>query len=148
DFMDKWPSLLGRAPDGKVLAVGSYNGDTIHIMDSTTGKRLQSLHDPSLKVRHVDFINNNKTLIVSCNDHTVQVWDGVHGVKLRQFAMGDQKDIGPLTTDGLGRGYAMALSPDCRWIAYSNLIDSLRLFDAATGKEVWRLNNSTKGGIG
>jgi RNA polymerase sigma factor (sigma-70 family) len=144
DFIDKWPGLRGIAPGGKLVAVGSFNGDTIHLMDTETGKRSRDLQDPDLKLRNVEFLSDGKTLLAFSNDHQAQVWDLTTGTKVRQFAMGDEKDIGPLSADGLGGSYEEAVSPDGTLFAYGvsgriGNVSSLRFFETASGREVRRV---------
>jgi RNA polymerase sigma factor (sigma-70 family) len=146
DFVPGQPTLKAIGPGGRVLVVGPYDGDTLFLLDSATGRRLRSLQDPGLKTNRVGLADDGRTLVVFCGDHTVQVWDVGRGVKRRQFGpLGEVFGPGPRPVGSVGTPYQAALSPDGRWIVYLNHTGIPILFETSTGQEVRRLSKLPNG---
>jgi hypothetical protein len=139
DFLGKQPGVLGIGPGGRLLVVGTFTGDTVYLMDSTTGKLLRSLQDAGRMVAHAEIMADDRTLVTFRDDHTAQMWDIATGDRLRQ--MGPMGEVGCMvTTDGWGAGYAARLSPDGKWLVYGRR-EYLSLYDVAKGQETRRLTD-------
>jgi RNA polymerase sigma factor (sigma-70 family) len=142
-FTGPEPRLLAVARGGGMVATSTWGGDTVHLVDVASGKRLFALRDPGLKVLHAGFSADGRTLAVFSGDQTAQVWDVDRGVLVRQI--GPMGTAGAVTVAGFGEVYAAALSPDGRWLAYGSQRGLLRLFEAATGREALRLDKLPRG---
>jgi RNA polymerase sigma factor (sigma-70 family) len=142
-FAGQEPYLRAIAPDASVLEAGDYNDDTLHLIDVPTGKRRTPIKNPGLKgFSRIQFASDAKSLTVFCDDHAIQVWDLVKGVKLRQFGpVGDAvMRAGPIAIGSRGIIYTAAVSPDGKWIAYGNGNGYFLLLDALTGRVIRQLN--------
>ncbi len=118
---------LALSPDGKLLASES-GANLIWIWDLTTGKPVHKLHAANEiqgNIYLVAFSPDGKTLAASGTGSPIQLWDVKTG-KLRRSFGGDS---------GQRR---LAFSPHEKTIAWSG-DGSLRLWDAATLKEIWRV---------
>jgi WD40 repeat protein len=115
------------SPGGTVLASAGKDGP-IRIWDVATGKELRQLGGHRQMVFSLDFLADGKTLVSTSADQTTRLWDVTAGKELRQFA-------GPCQVH--------AFSPDGRLRAVlgdgSEVPQSVRVLDAATGKEMRRL---------
>ncbi len=136
----KWAWFAGASPDRKLLASFNQSNKTFSLIDGTTGKVVQKLHDPGLNLRRVHFTSDGKTLVACCADHTAQFWDVASGTKIRQIGpMGQansQGDIGYAKGGGIGN--ESALSPDGKQLAAGSNQRCLVLFDTTTGQEIRR----------
>jgi RNA polymerase sigma factor (sigma-70 family) len=151
-FVGDNPVVRAMTPGGKVLAVGNWNADTLHLVDATTGKVRRSLREAGKKVAGADFTADGRTVAVFWNADTrhlvdattIGVWDVATGTRRLQFGrMGPIR--GPISVDGWGAVYAAALSPDGKWVAYSTQDGTLAVFEGETGHEVHRLRNLPSG---
>ena len=78
-------------------------------------------------IRAVTFTADGKYLVSAGDDKTVRVWDWQAGRTVRTI----RGRVGP----GIeGEIYAMALSPNDRWLAVGGVFTGLRLYDFATGE--------------
>jgi WD40 repeat protein len=105
DLPGKFPGLYCTDTNAHLIAAGSFIGDTVHIIDSVSGKQLSKLHASDLTVRTARFIDEGKKLIVTDNDHCAQVWDVASAKRLLRFEMGDRAAIAarPDADDGIWR---------------------------------------------
>jgi eukaryotic-like serine/threonine-protein kinase len=90
------------APDGKTLAMASYQG-TVHFWDVSSGKHLESLKGHSSAVTAVVFSPDGRTLASGGQDQTVRLWN----VETRRELM--QLDPGSVR---LGAVRSLDFSPD------------------------------------
>jgi WD40 repeat protein len=108
------------APDGKTMAIGSYDNNA-RLLETQTGRTLRVFTGHTNYVRAVGFAPDNKTLASGSWDGTVRIWDLATGTLQR-------------TLPGPGNAvYTTAYSPGGKWLMASD--PGLRLWDAATGKE-------------
>jgi WD40 repeat protein len=68
------PHYLAFAPDGRSIAVSSWDG-TIVIMDAATGKLLRTLTRHRGPIQQLRFSADGTTLYSASNDTTVLIWD-------------------------------------------------------------------------
>ena len=90
------------SPDGKTLAMASYEGN-VQLWDVATGKLLETLKGHSSAVQAVVFSPDGRTLASGSTDQTVRLWN----VETRRELM--QLDPGSVE---LGAVYTLAFSPD------------------------------------
>jgi WD40 repeat protein len=95
------------------------------------------------KIQGVAFTPDGKQLVSGADDKVVRVWDWRAGKTVRTIR-------GALGRGDEGKIFAMALSPDGRWLAVGGWFpgsheesDAIRLFDFATGKLVALLKGHT-----
>jgi WD40 repeat protein len=139
DFAGDRAGPVAVSPDGRTVACKSYASESIQLVSVATGQRLRTLEDPGMKNCRVAFTAGGQTLLVSCADHTFQVWDPVKGIKLRQFGpIGDSSSPNPLPIGQDFAGYEFAVSTDGARVAYANERGQFALIDAVTGRELPR----------
>ena len=150
---------LAISPDERTLAVpGEDNG--VALIDLETGKEMVSCKKHDAFVSGAAFHPDGRTLIVLCHDHTAHVWDLKTGRRLSQFEFAE---LQPFSTDGQpirplpppsgkggrnGYGYAAAVSPDGRLIAYGSHWHYLAIHEVLTGKIVRRIDKLLPDGAG
>jgi WD40 repeat protein len=119
------------AADGKTLAwAGPRPSDrTVHLCDSATGKELHALTGHDGAVIAVAFRGDGRRLISLGEDRTLRAWDAGTGKQLWQAKAGDARS----RRGGFSR--PLAFSPDGQRVACF-MDGTLRLFDAAAGKEI------------
>jgi hypothetical protein len=120
--------------------------NSVALIDLETGKERLSFGKHKLWVSGAAFHPDGRTLIVWCQDHTAHVWDLKTGQKLREFEFAE---LQPSSVDGQpirpppppsgkggrnGSGYAAAVSPDGRLIAYGSYWHYLAIHEVLTGK--------------
>ncbi len=120
-------SYLGAitfSPDGKRLASGSNK--QLIVWDAQTGKALKRLEHEADSIMDLAFTPDGKTLL-SCHEAAgkVRVWDAHTGKEQRPF---DQR---------MSVLRSMALSPDGKTVAVGGVHTTIRLWDRATGRELF-----------
>jgi|GEM_PF-1300385 len=125
-------SCLALAPDGKTIASGGKDNLVI-LSEITGGKLVRKYRLPGHKdeVRGLAFSPDGSTLVSGGRDGFVRLWDARQG-KYRSTMY-----------PAVGVVYAVAVSPDSRWLAVgggewkrSGLV---KIYDFASGKVVARL---------
>jgi RNA polymerase sigma factor (sigma-70 family) len=158
-FEATWPgsSLLAISLDGQSLALrGKEN--TVVLTELNTGNEISKLGKHDESISGAAFTPDGRSLITWCNDHTAHVWDIKTARELRHFEFADvqpQPGAGgpippPVGPGGrrTGLGYAAAVSPDCRLIAYGSQAQYLGIHEILTGKTVRVIDKLEPDGAG
>jgi RNA polymerase sigma factor (sigma-70 family) len=150
---------LALSPDERTLAVPA-NDMSVALIDLETGKQRASFGKHKLWISGAAFHPDGRTLIVWCQDHTAHIWDLKTGRRLRQFEFAE---LQPSSVDGQptrpppppsgkggrnGYGYAAAVSPDGRLIAYGSYWHYLAIHEVLTGKTVHVIDKLLPDGAG
>jgi WD40 repeat protein len=120
------------APDGRRLASAGGDG-VIALWDIMTGKVTHRYKGHRKTIRSVTFSPGGERIASASQDGTIRLWNTKTGRELWQA--GDQ----------VNEVLSLAFSPDGKTLASGSVdrTDSLRLWEAATGKEIrrYRLNH-------
>jgi WD40 repeat protein len=115
-------TALAYSPDSRSLAVGYFpqdNGNSVHVFDVETGKRLQVMQPSNLSDRFLSFLDGGRH--VGFEDDGFNVHDVRMGKRVKQF----------------GKTGVYTLSPDGQYLATrSNFEQKLRILDRHTGTEI------------
>jgi WD40 repeat protein len=113
------------SPDGTLFASPTEDGETIRLLDPSTGKEHCRVEGKTRWPVVVSFAPDGKTLTASDNGGTVRVWGTGQGKLLHEFK--------GLST----RIDRIALSPGSKLVALTGRADgAIHLFDTAKGKEL------------
>jgi WD40 repeat protein len=124
-------SVCTASPVGRTWAIAWYD-KSVSFWDAVVGQWRPT------KIKHIDgiyalgFAADGRSLFTWCGDKRVHVWEVSSGKETRQFSFGQQSDT-----------QKVAFSPNGRWIAHTSDDEMIRLYDAATVKEVHRLPGVT-----
>jgi hypothetical protein len=150
--------LLAVSGDGRTLAVRGKENNVV-LMELDTGKEMGKLGRHDEWVSGAAFSPDGRALITWCNDHTAHIWDVKSAHELRKFEFEDvrpQPGAGqpvppvPVGPGGsrTGLGYAAAVSPDGRLIAYGSQAQYLAIQEVLTGKTLRVIDRLQPDGAG
>jgi WD40 repeat protein len=125
-------TAVAFAPDGQLLASGSYDGK-VRVYDRRTGALLRAIGtEPCRGLNAVAFSPDGKRLAGGGleMDKTIKVWDAQTGSLLWALAGHKAADPGNLYAES----YAVAFAPDGTTLASSGTGKALALWDVRTGK--------------
>jgi WD40 repeat protein len=114
--------------DGQRLAVAA--DDSLRVLDARTGQQVLALKGHSGAIHAVAYSRDGSRLASASSDRTVRIWDGQTG-RLVSTLKGHTQFV-----------RIVAFSPDGARVA-SAANDGVRLWDAATGQEVFNLMPGT-----
>lgn len=161
------PVTLAFSPDGQILASGSLDA-SIRLWEVATGKALHRLEGHLAAVHSIAFTANGRTLASSSKDGTIRLWAVPTGREVRQieehnddvYAVAFTPDGRTLVSGGKngivgqwglsGPGWqrevknasavhSLAFNPSGEALALGSADGTLYLWQADSGREVWRL---------
>jgi DNA-binding beta-propeller fold protein YncE len=107
--------------DGKLIATGGTNENTIKVWDAGSGALKLTLDGHEKGILSLAFSPDGQTLASGSYDNTVRLWDARSGAFKQAF-----------TEDNLNAVFSVAFSPDGRTLA-SGSYHEIKLWDAETG---------------
>lgn len=120
-------SAIAFSPDGRLLATGA---NTVHLWDRAAGKELRRLGSNLGYLGALGFSLDGKTLAAAWSEGTLSRWETDTGREVGQTRLGKFLS-------------AVSFSPDAKVVGlYEQDAKSLRLCDAATGKELRQLQDA------
>jgi serine/threonine protein kinase/WD40 repeat protein len=133
---------LAFAPDGKTLAVGGGDGGPptngeVRLIDEGSWRTRTILSGQGGRVRSLAFSPDGGLLVAAYEPGQVAMWDRATGRIVRMFR--------PLQRRGAWLGgqpdavFALAFSPDGRFLATTGEDATVKLYDVASGKEITSL---------
>jgi RNA polymerase sigma factor (sigma-70 family) len=138
------------SPDGKLLASAEGDG-FIRLWDAHTGQEQRQLHGHKGKVTSITFAPDGKTLASGGADGTTRFWNLEDGTELRQM-IGRTPGLPPKPQPGMTMPPmptaggkinvdvdCLAFAPDGKTIASGCSDYTVRIWQAATGKQVYQL---------
>ena len=120
------------SPDGKRIASVSSSGAP-KIRDAITGEPIFATKGSHGGSRIIAFKHDGSQIVTGQIDGTLRLWDASNGDELLTL-LGHQSNISPICSVG-----SVNFSPDDTLILSTSL-KTLKLWNAATGKEVWTWN--------
>jgi WD40 repeat protein len=120
-----WVEAVRFSPDGKLIVSGGLDR-TIRFWESDTGKEVRRLNSNPADAKEFAFSPNGKTLFSGMSDGLIRLWNVADGTEL------------PLPQGMMGRIGTVAFLPDGNRVVTGS-DESIRVWDAATGKEIRRL---------
>jgi WD40 repeat protein len=126
--LDLVPERLAFHPDGQKLAVSSMVQHQVQVRDLETGRVLYALPHPA-GVDEVAWHPEGRLLATACEDRCIYLWDGLSGARRGVLE---------------GHGWAvhdLAFNQRGDWLASFGWDMTLRLWEVATGKPLWHLEN-------
>lgn len=148
----QWSELFGSAvfsPDGQTLAMVD-TGPYLHLLDASSGKERIRLHQDTGvpeglgSVPALAFSPDGQHLALAVNG--VHACDVKTGATIHHFQAADLPSgipnvvLNHIRKTAEGGVHGLAFSPDGRWLGTSGWDGSVRLWEAATGKQVLRLD--------
>ncbi|NUO47420.1 MAG: hypothetical protein HOV80_01045 [Polyangiaceae bacterium] len=131
-YMEACAGPIAVSPDGKLIAAAT--GDTARVFDASSRQEVASF-SVSVAVEGLAFSPDSKLLYVGSYSDAVNAYDLKTKVAVRSFGFYDSQVDGNL--DGLG------VSPDGKYVVVP--LRETRIYEAATGLEVWRLPRAEGG---
>jgi WD40 repeat protein len=117
------PERVLFTPDSSALLV--TDGPTVRRWALATGKELEPLRGHAGRIHGLAVAGNGESIATCSEDGTVRLW-GAAGNELRRLTLPRKYGLG------------VALSADGRRLACGTFEEEVRLWDTATGRELWR----------
>src|SRR5262249_7009630 len=133
--LDLIPERLAFHPDGEKLAISSTTpsgsgsaAGQVQVRALQSGRTLYTLPHPA-GVQAVAWHPQGRLLATGCDDRRIYLWDGVNGAQRGVFE-GHSWEV-----------HDLAFSQSGDWLASFGWDMTLRLWDVATGKPLWHLED-------
>ncbi|MBY0231097.1 MAG: hypothetical protein K2W96_17570 [Gemmataceae bacterium] len=128
------------SPDGKTVAVPLQNSDVL-LIELASGKILKTLTTKQKHAFSVRYSADGKMLAIGGGGEfdddgwlgTIELWDVAKGKRVRSWKAHRHTVL------------HMAFSPDGKILASGGTVDCVRVWDAATGKPMYRLHEKIEG---
>ena len=127
-------SKLVFSPDGRRLAGVTFYAGAICVWDLQTGEQYGADRPGHFESPNsLRFFNHDQQLASAGDDGTIRIWNLADSKQLRAMHP-------VLESNGYGNWIrAMDVSPDGKYVVSSSLDDTVRLWETATGREIYRL---------
>jgi WD40 repeat protein/transcriptional regulator with XRE-family HTH domain len=140
---------IGFTPDGGNLVSGSEDG-TLRLWDSASGECLRVMQGYAASLYKIDWSPDSAQLVSGGSDGVVALWDVrggaaprlLHGHSGAVLAVGWSPGGAPPGHPPLGA----PLGADSRWVASAEWGNVIRLWDAATGANLHKLQHADDAG--
>jgi serine/threonine protein kinase/WD40 repeat protein len=126
--LDLVPERLAFHPDGQKLAIASTKEPQVEVRDVSSGQLLYALSHPA-GVQAVAWQPEGRLLATGCDDRRIYLWDGVNGGR-RGVLEGHSWEV-----------HDLAFSQGGDRLASFGWDMTLRLWEVATGKPLWHLED-------
>jgi serine/threonine protein kinase/WD40 repeat protein len=128
ETLDLVPERLAFHPDSQKIAVSSTKQHQVQVRDLKSGRILYTLAHPA-GVQAVAWHPEGRLLASGCDDRRIYLWDGATGAR-RGVLEGHSWEV-----------HDLAFSQNGDWLASFGWDMTLRLWDVATAKPLWHLEN-------
>jgi RNA polymerase sigma factor (sigma-70 family) len=138
-FSGHWGRIFAVAisPDGKTIATGSEDR-TICLWDAATAQELHRLQGHRGKINGVAFSPDGKMLASASDDGSIRLWDVATGREMH-LLLGHRQGVQTVLFMFMPAEQAVrsvAFSPAGKTLVSASVDGTLRLWEAATGKEL------------
>jgi WD40 repeat protein len=135
------------SPDGKTLTTAGFFDNTIGHWDIESRTKRLEMKGHKYYIWSIAFSRDGKRLVSGSWDKTVRLWEVSTGLELLSIKTSEDRvnvaaipsDEDYLTSDFKGRVYVVAISPGGEYVASSSSDQPARLWETATGKEMFKL---------
>jgi WD40 repeat protein len=141
---ESWKDVesLDFSPDGRLLAAGDFQGN-ITIWDTESGQEVFSWQGHQDNVYDIDFSPDGEWLYTASYDHTAKVWDitltSDSGSGKNRFELNGEEKFIFLHTNEV---HSIDINPDGTLFATASIDGTTKVWDAATGSELFSLSYS------
>jgi len=135
------------SPDDRFIATASGNpmsdahrDDAVRIWDFATGNMIAHLKHRGVPDRVV-FSPSGRYLAGLANDRLVRIWDSATGREVSRVNHWPKKEPDDGLIPEMQRVFAIAFSPDDRYLATGSRDRTARVWEVSSGREVARMNH-------